>query len=836
MTARCILAVRCRRFACLFTAVALLSIGSSAPAVSTSHWLQSSEADFRAGTFKQTVATNLGELRLSRAVKSLMTDDPRVSAVYALAEMPDGTIYAGTGPEGVLLKYDGKSVTTAATLGHGTNIFSLLPDRDGSLLIGTGGADGRILRLAKGDAAPKEIFAAEGVQYVWAMVQAPDGKTYAATGPNGQLFELTADGKNRVLFKTDQSNLLCLLSDGKGNLYTGTDPAGLIYRVDRQTGNSFVVYDAPESEIGALAMDDTGNLYAATSEAIEPSRLEVAGPDSGETEKPGHTGEPKPSTPIPSHPPTVPQPPELPPPGGPAHPIPRTLPPATEPSASAVHGHAEFGQADYFMVDSPSTGHSKPLQVPAASDLPDEPAPDNAADAAAAHGQHGAPGQNGNEANPSGANAIYKIDTQGFVTEIFRQNEMVMSLAQQNGLLLAGTGNDGLVYQIDPGNGETTVLAKLESKVIAAVLPTKDGRVLLGTANTGNIASMGAGFADTGAYTSAVMDAKQISRWGKIRLNGTLSPHTGLTVSTRSGNIQSATDPGWSDWSAEAAAQEYLPITSPPARFLQYRLTFTSGSGADSAVVTQVRTGYQMPNLPPEITSIKVSEASGNVGAGNGAGVGAGTTPPAGPPTGGNHAADTDASHPNATRSITWEASAPNNDPLRYTLYFRDSRSAPWTLLKDKLTDPSYDWNTRNVADGRYEVKVVASDAAANPPGQGRSASRVSDVFTIDNTPPVIGDLHTDITPGSVRIRTRIVDRTSSVAALDYSLDSADDWQAELPVDMIADSPEETYDFVVSGLAAGRHQITLRAADDQGNLSYETLQLTIDKPGPKAQD
>ena len=45
------------------------------------------------------------------------------------------------------------------------------------------------------------------------------------------------------------------------------------------------------------------------------------------------------------------------------------------------------------------------------------------------------------------------------------------------------------------------------------------------------------------------------------------------------------------------------------------------------------------------------------------------------------------------------------------------------------------------MADGRYEVKVVASDAAANPPGQGKTASRVSDPVVVDNTPPVIGDL-----------------------------------------------------------------------------------------------
>ena len=41
------------------------------------------------------------------------------------------------------------------------------------------------------DEKPKELFKAEGVQYVWALSQTPDGKIYAATGPSGKLFEIT---------------------------------------------------------------------------------------------------------------------------------------------------------------------------------------------------------------------------------------------------------------------------------------------------------------------------------------------------------------------------------------------------------------------------------------------------------------------------------------------------------------------------------------------------------------------------------------------------------------------------------------------------------------------
>src|SRR6202030_4378854 len=47
-------------------------------------------------------------------------------------------------------------------------------------------------------------------------------------------------------------------------------------------------------------------------------------------------------------------------------------------------------------------------------------------------------------------NAIYKIDKDGFVTEIFRQSVVIYSMIVQNDSLLVGTGDDGNIYQVNP--------------------------------------------------------------------------------------------------------------------------------------------------------------------------------------------------------------------------------------------------------------------------------------------------------------------------------------------------------------------------------------------------
>src|SRR5205085_10790665 len=110
--------------------------------------------------------------------------------------------------------------------------------------------------------------------------------------------------------------------DGKDLLYAGTDPHGLVYRVNRRSGESFVLYNAAESEVSALALDRKGNLYAATSEP----RDETGGPAQipGVAEKAGRPEGGTTGVPIPSEKPKEPKPPQVPDPNpGQPEPIPR---------------------------------------------------------------------------------------------------------------------------------------------------------------------------------------------------------------------------------------------------------------------------------------------------------------------------------------------------------------------------------------------------------------------------------------------------------------------------------------------------------------------------------
>lgn len=791
-------------------------LATFAPGVTTSTWNQSTQDDFKKGVLDNVVATNLGVLKLSRAVKTLLDQDPKISSVNALAQAPDGTIYAGTGPQGVLLKIKDRDVTRAATIDGATSLTSLIVEPSGRLLIGTAGDKGRVVAIDKPGDVPQTIFENEEIQYVWALARTPDGNIYAATGPTGKLFEIRPDGSHHLLLDTGENNLLSLVSDGGDMLYVGTDPHGLIYRINRKTKESFVVYNAPEAEVGALVLDKKGNLYAATSEAREdrfaPAQTPSVSQPHGRPEG-GDTG-----VPIPSVNPHAPEPPKLPDPNpGEPHPIPKA--PQEQTRLDRKYQHVIYLDQDDpnspALPPRPQPGPPAPGRQPGDGDQQQQQQMQQATNR-----QPPVNAVNAGEPRPQG-NAVYKIDHDGFVTEVFRQSVLVLGMVEHQGTLLLATGSEGEIYQVNPAADETVVLAKVDAKQVTCLLPTADGNVYMGMANAGSIAVLSAGYASRGVYTSPVLDATQISRFGKIHLRGTLPSGSTLTVSTRSGNLKEATEKGWSPWTDEVPAAEYLSVKSPSARFLQYRLTFAPSDDGQTPSVAEISAAYQMPNLPPVVRSVRLGPSQSPDAAG-------GPPSPSNPPQPGEN--DLRRVQPSPKQLITWEASDPNNDVLQYSLFFRRIPGGEWLPLKDHLTDPQFEWDTRTVADGRYEVKVTASDANANPAGEGKTASRVTDPILVDNTPPVIGEVHTKQTETGVQLDFSLTDETSTVAACDYSVDSGRDWQMALPVDKIFDSPEETMSFSIAGLKPGQHQITLRSTDAKGNQSFQTVFVTVKSP------
>ena len=79
----------------------------------------------------------------------------------------------------------------------------------------------------------------------------------------------------------------------------------------------------------------------------------------------------------------------------------------------------------------------------------------------------------------------------------------------------------------------------------------------------------------------------------------------GLSFRTRTGNSLRP-DATWSDWSAPATGVDSVLITSPNARYIQWRAEFASAGGA-APVLDSVSIAYLPQNTPPVVRTILVS-------------------------------------------------------------------------------------------------------------------------------------------------------------------------------------------------------------------------------------
>ena len=656
------------------------------------------------------------------------------------------------------------------------------------------------------------------------------------------------------ILDAEQANILCLAMDSQGRMYAGTDTDGLVYRITPK-GNkefeAFVILDASEPEIGALLVTNEDIVYAGTADAnqAKPGRIsEAVGQETGRpeavpapvqnTQEPGELPELPPSPePVTQSATPAEAPSQI------ASEQPTPTPQAAEPTeAPATPGDnaeatpqsvplSSFAQTE--NKESPETGQPETGLEEQAANVPQEPTAEQhdrlrnlvrqKLEAARKSGTLQAPAgqtvegarkaapsvtraQNAASQNNKQGNAIYRIDKDGFVSQVFRESVMILKLIDDNGKLLVGTGNEGQIFRIDPSAGETIIVANLESEQIPAMQLSQTG-VLLGTANPAELIDLvESDRSFEGTYTSPVLDAGQVSLWGTTRLTASLPAGTSVSVETRSGNVDNPETAPWSEWSK---ANIFMPdntsplqpremvVTSPPARYLQYRLIL-KGNDSDTPVIGRVATAYVTPNLRPMITSLKATYPE--------------------PPQ--RQAQAEQQNQPSPNMNIQWNASDPNDDKLLYNVQFQPSGSSKWITIAEDHEQNSFDWNTSYRApDGWYYIRVIASDKLDNPGDMAMTYIRRSEPILVDNSAPDIRDLKVSVWRNSATITGLAFDHYSPIHSIGYVIDDEKFFHPILPEDLIFDSTQEQFSVTLSDLPAGAHVVTIKVTDVRGNFA-----------------
>ncbi|MGC2672593.1 MAG: hypothetical protein WA299_12065, partial [Candidatus Acidiferrum sp.] len=410
------------------------------------------------------------------------------------------------------------------------------------------------------------------------------------------------------------------------------------------------------------------------------------------------------------------------------------------------------------------------------------------------------------------------------------------------------------------GRGVFAQLAKAGSAQITGIARNSAGKVFLCTANPGKVFSLGPEYEAEGTFESRSFDAQLFSQWGRLdwwgppgepapEKSAKSSGAPRLEFIVRSGNTE---DPGkeWSRWFGPYT-KPGSSVEAPSARFFQWKAVIHDGRPGDG--IEWVSLAYLPRNVAPVIDAIVLQDpgvrAQGAtiLSTGQAPSVALKTAPT--PNTTGIFITQTTTplkfdQPPQGFRekgyqSVLWSAHDENDDDLLYSVYYRGENEHEWKLLKDKLDQKFYSWDTTTLPDGAYYLKIVATDAPSNPPAIALKTERVSERFEVDNTPPVIDGLksteaHFQSGPNRadvVQVEFGARDAASSIDRAQYSLDGGD-WTLLAPVGNVSDAPEERYNFTLEKLAPGEHTVAVRAYDRFENVGSAKTIFTVPATKP----
>lgn len=646
-----------------------------------------------------------------------------------------------------------------------------------------------------------------GQAEVWAVAAAPDGSVYLGTGNRGRLFHVDAAGRSSLVWTSDQPEIFAVTVDPKGVVYAASSPDGRVYRIEN--GKASEYFAPQEHYIWALAVAPDGTLMVATGDQGKIYRVTAAGQgsvyyDTGQSHVTALAFDAQGRLLAGSEPNGIlyrvtsqgkafalykSSLPEI-----------HSIVPAPDGSlyvAAMGGGVAKKSGAAAGAVTTSGTGVGggvvsttvtvteqengvNPPPKPEATPKPVPAAPQPTVIAAST---------STNSDTSTDKSALYKISADNSVETLWTsKDENIYDVALEGASVLFLTDVQGRIYQWESAN-RATLLAQTGEGDSTRLLETNRG-LLVATGNLAKLLRLESGTAANGWYESPVKDAGAVAKWGRIAWRG--DPR-GVVFRTRTGN-SARPDETWSDWSAPVNGSG--SITSPNARYLQWRAEFTGAAARPG--MDDVTVAYLPQNSPPVIRALVVTGVAGS----------SSKSPAADAQTIGHNAGE--------QVQVIWQADDPDQDKLVYDLYFRGVDEKQWKLLRGDSTESTYTMDGEALADGRYLFRVVASDRLSNPPGAAREAEQVSTPVLIDNTPPAVTLSGAARNGRGFQVTAEATDRASVLRRCEYSID-AGPWTPVEAEEGVTDSAQERFNIRIADLAPGEHLISVRVYDSAGN-------------------
>jgi sugar lactone lactonase YvrE len=595
-------------------------------------------------------------------------------------------------------------------------------------LRGVAVADDGALSLVPGKSA---VEAAIPADVIW-CVAARGGAAYAGTGTDGTIFRVSEKGEVSPFFDTHQMNVHALAFDAEGNLYAGTSPDGKLFRIGPD-GHGKMVYDSDSTYLWSLVIGPDGTVYAGGG---SPGRVYAITP------------------------------------------------------AGQGRVFAEVGATNVLSLALTKEGtlYAGTAEAGLLYRVTPQGAVSVAARAAGASIDALALAEDGTlyfSSTPTGD--IGRIRPGGLPEAYASAGQpLVYGLAPlPGGDLVAATGPAGLVMRIT-GENHSQLIQRPEAGT-ATALSLSGNDLYLASSAPSSLRHLSLEAPGSGTLESVVLDAERTAHWGKIATVADVPSGTQVQVETRSGNTPDP-ETEWSGWSAPNDDV----IQSPPARYLQYRLTLSSQEAKASPVVREVRVSRQPENRPPAVV-LKAPAAGSAI---------------------------------SKKVEVKWQGRDPDKDALTYDLELSRDVGRTWKELKAGISEPKYDWDTTKTEDGQYLLRLTASDKRSQP--WSPESATDSEVVVVDNTAPALTLFAASVAISSdcrATFTGLVSDKLSPITSIEYRVDGGE-WQS-IPFHL-RDSLTTDFSATTDALSAGERKIEVRAFDAAGNVA-------TDKVTPKVQ-
>lgn len=720
---------------------------------------------------------------------------PRYWKVTTAAEFAKGEAESlSIDPNGRLVPGPSAALTYESTEPF---IWCLASGPDGSVYAGSGN-DGRVFKVDR-QGATTTWFDADELE-VHALVVAPDGTVFVGTSPDGKVYKLAPGGASSVFFDPDDKYIWSLALDARGRLFVGTGEKGIIYRVDSQ-GRGELLARTQAKHVTSMTLDSAGRVLAGTESPGRVLRIEESGRafvllDSPYREIRGIRVDGAGVVYAAAV-------------NGKAHEEAPAAAPAPEPARTAPTPSVSTEITAVTVLDAPTIvgGPSSAARAPESG---------------------------------TAKGAVYRIGIDGGWETIWESaTDLPFDLQVENGgSVVVATGDGGRIVRLSGTPWQATLLTQLPVKQVTAIALSGAQR-FLGTSNPAKIFALQNAPAAEGSYLSDVKDAGMVASWGTLSWRADAGSGT-VQVFTRSGNTPT---PGemWSDWAGPYTTAGGEAVKSPAARYLQWKAVLRASSAGAQAVqpaLASVSIAYLQKNLRPRVTSITVHppglvfQKPYPTGEPEIAGLGEAPessrfpvfsmplgTPQPGPSAGPSYSRRL---YQKGLQAFFWRAEDANDDPLQYAAFYRRADDTAWYSLRESIAEPILVWDTSSVPDGAYVIKIVASDADANTPGNGLAGELESAAFDVDNSVPRITVSRTASEAGRIAVEFDVADGHSSIERVEFSID-AGRWVSVYPVDGMADSKAERYAVTIP--ANGGGGIVVRATDAMNNTGTARVEL-----------